>query len=97
MGIMILLIVLVVGLVGNFGVVSKYWNHSIATELNQAQPGSVLLAKLPVISRYFFWLNPARMAGMAFLFTVITVALTVNIGTLHMQTNLLNGLVQKAG
>ena len=97
MGIMILLIVLVVGLVVGFGVVSDYWNHSIATELNQAQPGSVLLSQLSVISSYFFWLNPVRMVGMAFLFTAITVALTVIIGTLRMQTRLLNGLVQKAG
>ena len=97
MGIMILLIVLVVGLVVGVGVVSDYWNHSIATELNQAQPGSVLLSQLSVISSYFFWLNPVRMAGMAFLFTAITVALTVIIGTLRMQTRLLNGLVQKAG
>lgn len=35
--------------------------------------------------------------GMAFLFTVITVALTVIIGTLHIQTNMLKRLVQKAG
>ncbi|MBK5108327.1 MAG: hypothetical protein JJE12_09350 [Anaerolineales bacterium] len=97
MGIMILLIVLVVGLVVGFGVVSDYWNHSIATELNQAQPGSVLLSQLSVISSYFFWLNPVRMVGMAFLFTAITVALTVIIGTLRMQTRLLNGLVQKTG
>jgi len=97
MGIMILLIVLVVGLVVGFGVVSDYWNHSIATELNQAAPGSVLVSQLSVISSYFFWLNPLRMVGMAFLFTAITVALTVIIGTLRMQTRLLNGLVQKAG
>ena len=97
MGIMILLIVLVVGLVVGFSVVSDYWNHSIATELNQAQPGSALLSQLSVISSYLFWLNPVRMAGMAFLFTAITVALTVIISTLRMQTRLLNGLVQKAG
>ena len=97
MGILILLIVLVVGLVVGFSVVSDYWNHSIATELNQAQPGSALLSQLSVISSYLFWLNPVRMAGMAFLFTAITVALTVIISTLRMQTRLLNGLVQKAG
>jgi len=97
MGIMILLIVLVVGLVVGFSVVSDYWNHSIATELNQAQPGSALLSQLSVISSYLFWLNPVRMAGMAFLFTAITVALTVSISTLRMQARLLNGLVQKAG
>jgi hypothetical protein len=49
-----------------------------------------------VISSYFYWLNPLRMIGMASLFTAITVALTVIIGTLRMQTNLLKGLVQKA-
>jgi hypothetical protein len=97
MGIMIMLVVLVVGIVLGFGVVSDYWNHSIAAELNPAQPGSVLLSQLSVISSYFYWLNPLRMIGMAFLFTAITVALTVIIGTLRMQTKLLNGLVQKAG
>ena len=97
MGIMIMLVVLVVGIVLGFGVVSDYWNHSIAAELNPAQPGSVLLSQLSVISSYFYWLNPLRMIGMGFLFTAITVALTVIIGTLRMQTKLLNGLVQKAG
>jgi len=97
MGIMILLVVLVVGIVLGFGVVSDYWNHSIANELNPAQPGSVLLSQLSVIGSYFYWLNPLRMVGMAFLFTAITVALTVIIGTLRMQTKLLTGLVQKAG
>jgi hypothetical protein len=33
----------------------------------------------------------------AFLFSAITVALTVIIGTLQMQTKMLTGLVQKAG
>jgi hypothetical protein len=97
MGIMVLLIVLIVGIVLAAGVVSDYWNHSIANELNTAQPGSVLLSQLSVISSYFYWLNPLRMIGMAFLFTAITVALSVIIGILRMQTNILNGLVQKAG
>jgi hypothetical protein len=97
MGIMVLLIILIVGIVLAAGVVSDYWNHSIANELNTAQPGSVLLSQLSVISSYFYWLNPLRMIGMAFLFTAITVALSVIIGILRMQTNILNGLVQKAG
>jgi len=92
-----LLVVLVIGIVLAAGVVSDYWNHSIATELNPAQPGSVLLSQLSVIGTYFYWLNPLRMLGMAFLFTAITVSITVIIGTLRMQTKLLNGLVQKAG
>ena len=97
MGVMILLLVLIVGIVFGAGVISDYWNHSIANELNTAQPGSALLAQLSLVSSYFYWLNPLRMVGMAFLFTAITVALTVIIGTLRMQTKMLGGLVQKAG
>jgi hypothetical protein len=97
MGIMALLIVLIVGIVLAAGVVSGYWNNSIINELNPAQPGSSLLSQLSVVSSFAFWLNPLRMIGMAFLFTAITVALTVIIGTLRMQTKMLTGLVQKAG
>ncbi len=96
MGIMVLMIVLIVGIVLAAGVVSGYWNNSIANTLNLAENGSVLLSQLSVISSYAFWLNPLRMIGMAFLFTAITVALTVIIGTLRMQTKMLTGLVQKA-
>ena len=94
---MVLMIVLIVGIILAAGVVSGYWDNSIVNELNPAQPGSALLSQLSVISSYAFWLNPLRMIGMSFLFTAITVALTVIIGTLRMQTNLLGGLVQKAG
>ena len=97
MGIMVLMIVLIVGIILAVSVVSGYWNNSIVNDLNPAQPGSTLLSQLSVISSYAFWLNPLRMIGMAFLFTAITVALTVIIGTLRMQTKLLGGLVQKAG
>ena len=97
MGIMVLMIVLIVGIILAVSVVSGYWNNSIVNDLNPAQPGSALLSQLSVISSYAFWLNPLRMIGMAFLFTAITVALTVIIGTLRMQTKLLGGLVQKAG
>ena len=97
MGVMVLAKVLIIGLVLALGVVSGYWNNSIANDLNPAQPGSPLLAQLSVVSSYFYWLTPLRMIGMAFLFTAITVALTVIIGTLRMQTKMLNGLVQKVG
>ena len=97
MGIMVLMIVLIVGIILAVSVVSGYWNNSIVNDLNPAQPGSALLSQLSVISSYAFWLNPLRMIGMAFLFTAITVALTVIIGALRMQTKLLGGLVQKAG
>jgi len=97
MGVMVLMIVLIVGIILAFGVVSGYWNNSIVNDLNPAQPGSALLSQLSVVSSYFYWLNPLRMIGMAFLFTAITVALTVIIGTLRLQTKMLTGLVQKAG
>jgi hypothetical protein len=97
MGVMVLAIVLIVGLIVAFGFVTGYWDNSIANVLNPAQPGSALLAQLSVVGSYFYWLNPLRMTGMAFLFTAITVALTVIIGTLQMQTKMLAGLVQKAG
>jgi hypothetical protein len=97
MGIMVLLIGLIIGIVLAVGVVSGYWNNSIANNLNLAQPGSVLLSQLSVVSSYFYWLNPLRMIGMAFLFTAISVALYVIISTLRMQTKMLTGLVQKAG
>lgn len=97
MGIMVLLIVLIVGIILAAGVVSGYWNNSIVNDLNPAQPGSALLSQLSVISSYAFWLNPQLMSGMAFLFTAITVALTVIIGTLRTQIKMLGSLVQKAG
>lgn len=52
---------------------------------------------ISVVSSHFYWLNPLRMIGMAFLFTGITVALYVIIRTLGMQSKMLAGLVQKAG
>lgn len=97
MGVMILLIVLILGVVIGAGVVSDYLDHSIANELNTAQPGTTLLAQLSIVNSYFYWLNPLRMVGMSFLFTAITVALTVIIGTLRIQAKMLGGLVQKAG
>lgn len=96
MGLMVLLAALVIGLVLAFGVVPAYWNHSIANELNPAQPGSALLAQLGVVSSYAAWLDPLRMVGMAFLFTGITLALTVIIGTLRWQANTLVNFYQQA-
>ena len=89
MGVMILLAALVIGIVLAAGVVPAYYNHSIANELNPAQPGSDLLAQLGLVSSFADWLNPLRMVGMAFLFTAITLALTVIIGTLRTQAAML--------
>ena len=76
--------------------VPDLWNNSIATELNSAVSGSPILAQLGVVSSYAHWLNPLRMLGMAFLFTSITLALTVIIGTLRGQADLLVGFCERA-
>lgn len=89
MGIMLLMIVLIIGVVLAITVVPGYWNHSIVNELNPAQPGSVLLQQAAIVQSYSFWLNPLRMIGMALLFTAITIALTVIIGTLRLQSKML--------
>jgi hypothetical protein len=96
MGIMILLVVLIIGVVLAAGVIPSYWNHSIAGELNPAQPGSALMSQFAVLMSYAAWLNPLRMMGMAFLFSAITLALTVIIKILRTQSNMLTLLYQKA-
>lgn len=89
MGVMTLMAALVVGLVLAFGIVPDYWSHSIASQLNPAVEGSALLNQLGVVASYAKWLNPLRMVGMSLLFTGITVALSVIIGTLRMQAAML--------
>ncbi len=96
MGIMILLAALIIGVVLAVGVVPDYWAHSIANELNPAEAGSALLGQLGTVSSFAKWLNPLRMVGMAFLFTSITLALMVIIGTLRLQAGLLVDFYQKA-
>ena len=96
MGVMILAAALIIGIVLATGVVPSYYNHSIANDLDPAQPGSALLAQLGVVSSFADWLNPLRMVGMAFLFTAITLALTVIIGTLRMQAGVLVNFYQRA-
>jgi len=93
MGWMLLLIGLVVALWLS-GTVTSYWNHSIANELNPAEAGSALLNQLGLITGMLPWLGFFRFAGMAFVFTAITLALTVIIRTLQTQENLLNKFVQ---
>lgn len=95
MGVMILLGTLVVGIVLAAGVVPAYWGSSIAETLNPAQPGSVLLNQLALIRSSSLWLEPTRMLGMAFLFTGITLALTVIIKTLKLQAKLLVNLYRR--
>lgn len=89
-------IVLIAGLLWALslnGVVASYWNHSIARELNPAQPGSALLSQLGVITSSLPWLGFLRFLGMALLFTGITVALTVVIRTLQFQEHTLEKFI----
>jgi hypothetical protein len=89
-------IVLIIGLIWALslnGVATSYWNHSIANELNPASAGSALLTQLGVLSGTTPWLGFLRFLGMAFLFTGITVALTVIIRTLQFQEKTLQRFI----
>lgn len=96
MGVMILAAALIIGIVLATGVVPDYWAHSIANQLNPASAGSALLTQLGTVASFAKWLDPLRILGMAFLFTGITVALTVIIGTLRLQANMLISFYDKA-
>ena len=95
MGVMVLAAALVIGLL-LISPVANYWTHSIASELNTAIEGSALLNKLGLVGTFAFWLNPLRMMGMAFLFTSISIALTVIIATLRKQAGMLVNFYQQA-
>lgn len=96
MGMMILMTTFVIGLAIAFGVVTDYYDHSIANELNVAQPGSTLMDQLGTVSSFSFWLAPLQMVGMAFLFTGVVIALTVIITTLRSQNILLTDFANAA-
>jgi hypothetical protein len=96
MGVMVLLAALIIGIVLATGVVPDYWNHTIATELNTAEVNSELLSQLGTVSSFAKWLNPLRIVGMSFLFTAITLALTVIINTLRLQAGMLVQFYNKA-
>lgn len=90
-------IILIIGLIWALSVnsvVTSYWNHAIANELNPAQPGSALLAQLGLIEANLPWLGFFRFLGMSFLFTGITVALTVIIRTLQTQEKTLQKFLE---
>jgi Ca2+/Na+ antiporter len=89
MDVMLILAALIIGIVHSARIVPAYWTNSIANTLNPAQVGSTLLSQFGFISSFTNWLNPLRMIGMAFVFTGITIALTVIIGTLRQQAGIL--------
>jgi hypothetical protein len=55
-----------------------------------------MTSQLAGVKSYAAWLNPLRRVGMAFLFTAITLALTMIIGTLRMQAGTLLKFYQQA-
>jgi hypothetical protein len=90
-------IILIIGVIWAFSLnstVTSYWNHSVANELNPAQLGSTLLTQLGTIVSTLPWLNAFRFTGMAFLFTAITLALTVIIRALQFQEKSLENFLQ---
>ena len=93
MGWVLLVAALIWALVLN-GTVTSYWNHSVALELNPAEPGSFLLSQLGLIVGTLSWLTFLRFLGMGLLFTGITVALTVIIRTLQFQEKTLKKFVE---
>ena len=93
MGWMVLLIGLIWALASN-ATITAYWSNSVATVLNPAESGSTLLRQLGVIQGVKPWLAALRYAGMAFIFTAITVAMTVIIRTLQYQEKGLRKFIQ---
>jgi hypothetical protein len=93
MGWMVLLIGFIWALVSN-GTVTAYWANSIASTLNPASEGSTLLGQLGAIQGVKPWLGALQYGGMAFVFTAITVALTVIIRTLQHQEKTLRNFVK---
>jgi hypothetical protein len=89
----ILLIIAFIWALSLSGVAASYWNNSIAEVLNPAESGSFLLAQLGTIVSTLPWISFVRWLGMAFLFTGITVALTVIIRTLQHQNTTLQTFI----
>jgi hypothetical protein len=75
-------------------IVTAYWANSIANTLNPATEGSTLLRQLGTISGAKPWLSALRYTGMAFIFTAITLALTVIIRTLQHQEKTLRSIIR---
>ena len=92
MGMMVLMAALVIG-IWQATIAADYWNHSIATELNPAAPGSDLLAQLGTLSAVGAWLTPLKFVGMATLFTGIALALVTIVTLLRIQTRRLQEIL----
>ena len=86
MGMMILMTALVVGIV-DAAITFDYWNHSIASELDQAVEGSALLNTLSTISSIDMWVKPLKFLGMASLLSGIGLALATIVQVLRWQSS----------
>ena len=74
---------------------ADYWNHSIANELNTAQPGSELLSDLGTINAVSAWLAPLKFVGISLLLTGITLALITIGKVLSFQTTRVVDLLEE--
>ena len=95
-GILVLLGALIYGAVLAATDVPFVFNRPVA-EIDAAQPGSELLSAFGFVSSFAFWLDPLRLVGMAFLFTAITIALVVIVGTLRSQAQALSRFCEQPG
>ncbi len=86
MGLMTLIAAVVVGIV-DAAITFDYWNHSIASELDQAVEGSGFLSTLSTINSIDMWVNPLKFVGMAFLLSGIGLALATIVRVLRWQSN----------
>ena len=86
MGLMVLIAAVVVGIV-DATITFDYWNHSIASELDQAVEGSAFLSTLSTINSIDMWVMPLKFVGMALLLTGIGLALATIVRVLRWQSN----------
>ena len=99
MGFIIVILSVVIGFV-NSQTAAAYFAKSKAVRETTLMAERAAVESTKLWLPYFKFLGLGMVLGgimMAFLFTSITVALTVIIGTLRMQTKLLSALIQKAG
>ncbi|MBI2004957.1 hypothetical protein HYS79_02240 [Patescibacteria group bacterium] len=76
-------------------VAADFWNHSIKTQLDTAESGSLLLGQLQAIEGTKAWLEPFKFVGVATLLTGIALALYTIRYTLRVQSAMMLNLVKR--
>ena len=76
-------------------VAGDVWGRSIATEINVAEEGSALLARLGTLNAVSAWLAPFKFVGMAVLFSGIALALATIVTVLRFQARRLVEIASK--